>query len=102
MSQISGISGSAGLDAEPNAAQALLSIAAPPLAPNDDNFVAASEEDNLIALVENRPERGFPKASWLDAMPPEAFEAADSEPDHISSVNSDDNGLYRMFISVSP
>ncbi|CUX03094.1 MULTISPECIES: hypothetical protein [Agrobacterium] len=102
MSQISGISGSAGLDAEPNAAQALLSIAGPPLAPNDDNFVAASEEDNLIAPVENRPERGFPKASWLDAMPPEAFEAADSEPDHISSVNSDDNGLYRMFISVSP
>ncbi|MQB07056.1 hypothetical protein G6L16_017465 [Agrobacterium tumefaciens] len=102
MSQISGISGSVGLDAEPNAAQALLSIAAPPLAPNDDNFVAASEEDNLIAPVENRPERGFPKASWLDAMPPEAFEAADSEPDHISSVNSDDNGLYRMFISVSP
>ncbi|AHK03905.1 MULTISPECIES: hypothetical protein [Rhizobium/Agrobacterium group] len=102
MSQISGISGSAGLDAEPNAAQALLSIAAPPLAPNDDNFVAASEEDNLIAPVENRPERGFPKASWLDAMPPEAFEAADREPDHISSVNSDDNGLYRMFISVSP
>ncbi|NTA83002.1 hypothetical protein G6L13_21125 [Agrobacterium tumefaciens] len=102
MSQISGISGSAGLDAEPNAAQALLSIAAPPLAPNDDNFVAASEEDNLIAPVENRPERGFPKANWLDAMPPEAFEAADSEPNHISSVNSDDNGLYRMFISVSP
>ncbi len=102
MSQISGISGSAGLDAEPNAAQALLSIAAPPLAPNDDNFVAASEEDNLIAPVENRPERGFPKASWLDAMPPEAFEAADVEPNHISSVNSDDNGLYRMFISVSP
>lgn len=102
MSQISGISGSAGLDAEPNAAQALLSIAAPPLAPNDDNFVAASEEDNLIAPVENRPEIGFPKASWLDAMPPEAFEAADSEPDLISSVNSDDNGLYRMFISVSP
>jgi hypothetical protein len=102
MSDISGISGSAGHDAEPNAAQALLSMAAPPLVPDDAAFFAASEEDNLIDPVENRPERGFPKASWLDAMPPEAFEVAGSEPDHISSVNSDDNGLYRMFISVSP
>ena len=102
MSKISGISGSAGLDAEPNAAQALLSIAAPPLVPDNASFAATSEEDDLIAPVEDRSERGFPKASWLDAMPPEAFEAAGSEPDHISSVNSDDNGLYRMFISVSP
>lgn len=102
MSDISGISGSAGHDAEPNAAQTLLSMALPPLVPDDAAFSAASEEDNLIDPVENRPERGFPKASWLDAMPPDAFEAAAREPDHISSVNSDDNGLYRMFISVSP
>jgi hypothetical protein len=102
MSDISGISGSAGHDADPNAAQALLSMAAPPLVPDDATFVAADDEDHLIDPVENRPERGFPKASWLDAMPPEAFEAVGSEPDHISSVNSDDNGLYRMFISVSP
>ncbi|KJF75005.1 hypothetical protein [Agrobacterium arsenijevicii] len=102
MSDISGISGSAGHDAEPNAAQALLSMAAPPLVPDDATFVAAGDDDHLIDPVENRPERGFPKASWLDAMPPEAFEEAGSEPDHISSVNSDDNGLYRMFISVSP
>lgn len=101
MSDISGLSGSAGLDAEPNTAQALLSIAAPPLAPDNANFLAPGEDDDAHRSVEIRP-RSFPKASWLDAMPPEAMEVPVSEPDHISSVNSDDNGLYRMFIGVSP
>ena len=102
MSDISGLSGSAGLDAEPNTAQALLSIAAPPLAPDNANFLTPGEDDDIIDPVEIRPERSFPKASWLDAMPPEAMEVPVSEPDHISSVNSDDNGLYRMFIGASP
>ncbi|MCZ7465238.1 hypothetical protein [Rhizobium rhizogenes] len=102
MSDIPGLSGSAGLDAEPNTAQALLSIAAPPLAPDNASFLAPGEDDDTIDPAEIRPERSFPKASWLDAMPPEAMEVTVSEPDHISSVNSDDNGLYRMFIGVSP
>lgn len=102
MSDIPGLSGNAGLDAEPNAAQALLSMAAPPLVPDDAAFGAPDDEDSLITPVEIRPDRSFPKASWLDAMPPEAFDATADEPDHISSVNSDDNGLYRMFIGVSP
>ncbi len=99
MSDISGLSGSAVLDAEPNAAQALLSMAAPPLAPDNATFLTPGEDDEAVEI---RPERSFPKASWLDAMPPEAMEVPVSEPDHISSVNSDDNGLYRMFIGVSP
>lgn len=102
MTDISGLSGSAVYDTEPNAAQALLSMAAPPLVPDDAAFIAPAEEDNPIAPVEIQPARSLPKASWLDAMPPEAFETAPSDPDHISSVNSDDNGLYRMFIGISP
>ncbi|CDN94009.1 MULTISPECIES: hypothetical protein [Agrobacterium tumefaciens complex] len=102
MSDISGISGTASHDAEQNAAQTLLSMAAPSLVPDDVVFVAPVEEDNLIAPEDIRPERSFPKASWLDAMPPEALDQTVSDPDHISSVNSDDNGLYRMFIGVSP
>lgn len=102
MSDISGLSGSTGLDAEPNAAQALLSMAAPPLAPDNTTFLTPGEDDEAIDPVEIRPEKSFPKASWLDAMPPEAMEVPVSEPDRISSVNSDDNGLYRMFIGVSP
>ncbi|WCK04882.1 hypothetical protein [Agrobacterium tumefaciens] len=102
MTDISGLSGSLVYDNEPDAAQALLSMAAPPLVPDDAAFTAAGEEDQPIAAQDMQPERSLPKASWLDAMPPEAFEAATSDPDHISSVNSDDNGLYRMFIGVSP
>ncbi|MBB4404020.1 MULTISPECIES: hypothetical protein [Rhizobium/Agrobacterium group] len=102
MTDISGLSGNAVYDTEPNAAQALLSMAAPSLIPDDAAFTAPAEEDSLIDPVNIQPERKLPKASWLDAMPPEAFETAPSDPDHISSVNSDDNGLYRMFIGVSP
>lgn len=102
MTDISALSGGIIYDNEPDAAQALLSMAAPPLVPDDDDFTAIGDEDQPIAPVEMQPQRSLPKASWLDAMPPEAFEAATSDPDHISSVNSDDNGLYRMFIGVSP
>lgn len=103
MTDISGLPGSVIYDNEPDAAQALLSMAAPPpLAPDDAAFTVIDDEDRLNAAVEMQPKRSLPKASWLDAMPLEAFEAAPSDPDHISSVNSDDNGLYRMFIGVSP
>ncbi|MDH0615048.1 MULTISPECIES: hypothetical protein [unclassified Agrobacterium] len=102
MTDISGLPGSAAYDAEPNAAQALMSMAAPPLVPDEAVFAASGEEDTPTDPAATQPERSLPKASWLDAMPPEAFEAAAADPDHISSVNSDDNGLYRMFIGVSP
>jgi len=102
MTNISGLSGSVVYANEPDAAQALLSMAAPPLVPDDAAFAAAGDEDQPIAPAEMQLERRLPKASWLDAMPPEAFEDATSDPDHISSVNSDDNGLYRMFIGISP
>ncbi|MFK3777801.1 hypothetical protein [Agrobacterium sp. NPDC089420] len=102
MTDISGLPGSAVQDNEPNTPQTLLSLAVPPLAPDDAAFAAADSNDILPDPVDIRPDRSFPKASWLDAMPPEAFETAPGEADHISSVNSDENGLYRMFLGVSP
>lgn len=52
-------------------------------------------------------QEGHVSATWLDALA--ARDANDgtvahqhSDPYRIASVNSDDNGLYRMFIGVSP
>lgn len=41
-------------------------------------------------------------ASWLDALGSEYAEVREDRTDAISAVNSDDNGLYRMFRNVSP
>jgi hypothetical protein len=52
----------------------------------------------LDEMEDMRPKarvRLYPKASWLDALLPQPKAS-------ISSVNSDDNGLYRMFVGVSP
>lgn len=62
----------------------------------------------LDDLEDMRPKaqvRLYPKASWLDALlTQQAGRTDNSEPPRapISSVNSDDNGLYRMFVGVSP
>lgn len=65
-----------------------------------------SQDDDYI-LLQDIPEEhqkewnGIP-AIWLDAMPPEMYEEKVAVADEISAVNSDDNGLYRMFRSFSP
>ncbi|MCM2473579.1 hypothetical protein HGO38_08820 [Rhizobium sp. CG5] len=41
-------------------------------------------------------------ATWLDAMPADKYDRATPAKGEISAVNSDDNGLYRMFRSLSP
>lgn len=41
-------------------------------------------------------------ASWLDALGSDYAEPREDRSDAISAVNSDDNGLYRMFRNVSP
>lgn len=41
-------------------------------------------------------------ANFLDALPNPASAATARDADYISAVNSDDNGLYRMFLTVSP
>ena len=56
----------------------------------------------LLSYEVARTERLFPKASWLDALSGDAQKADAADADRISSVNSDDNGLYRMFIGISP
>lgn len=53
--------------------------------------------------VETGKERLYPKASWLDAMTSaEDDDGKGAELHRISQVNSDENGLYRMFVGVSP
>lgn len=90
--------GGNGHEAELDTTSALLAMAAPSTVPGDDVFA----EETVEEAPSLTPERGFPKASWLDALPSEAFETRRTEPARISSVNSDDNGLYRMFVGVSP
>ncbi len=41
-------------------------------------------------------------ASWLDALGSDYAEPREDRSDAIAAVNSDDNGLYRMFRNVSP
>lgn len=102
MTDIPGLPGGVLYDDEHNVARALLSMAAPPLVPDDATIAAAADEEQPMSTLQRRLERSLPIASWLDAMPPVSYEAPSSDADHISSVNSDDNGLYRMFIGVSP
>ena len=53
--------------------------------------------------VERGKERLYPKASWLDAMTlAEDDDGNEAAWHRIALVNSDENGLYRMFIGVSP
>jgi hypothetical protein len=78
------------------------SMAAAPFSVDEYSITPLDEMEDM------RPKarvRLYPKASWLDALLPQQATMADSlEPPKasISSVNSDDNGLYRMFVGVSP
>jgi hypothetical protein len=61
------------------------------------------ESDTFGIQKSNTRERLYPRASWLDALPADAaLPDGASAPAEISAVNSDDNGLYRMFIGISP
>lgn len=51
-----------------------------------------SEDDNWIRVP----------ANWLDAMPEDFYDRPQRDEDAISSVNSDEAGLYRMFRNFSP
>lgn len=58
------------------------------------------DDDDFAAPAEN-PEAHVP-ANWLDALGKDHSEPRADRSDEISAVNSDDNGLYRMFRNVSP
>lgn len=47
-------------------------------------------------------QKAYVPATWLDALGEDHSEPRPDRSDQISAVNSDDNGLYRMFRTVSP
>lgn len=47
-------------------------------------------------------QKAYVPATWLDALGRDHSEPSTDRSGQISSVNSDDNGLYRMFRNVSP
>lgn len=47
-------------------------------------------------------QKTYVPATWLDALGEGHSEPRSDRSDQISAVNSDDNGLYRMFRTVSP
>ncbi|MBC7313894.1 MAG: hypothetical protein H5U11_15515 [Rhizobium sp.] len=47
-------------------------------------------------------QKAYVPATWLDALGEGHSEPRPDRSDQISAVNSDDNGLYRMFRTVSP
>ncbi len=47
-------------------------------------------------------QKSYVPATWLDALGEAHSEPRPDRSDQISAVNSDDNGLYRMFRTVSP
>lgn len=61
---------------------------------------AWSDEEEYVAPEE--PKAAYVPANWLDAMALEHTESYVPPVDMISAVNSDDNGLYRMFRNISP
>ncbi|MBW8283823.1 MAG: hypothetical protein K0M55_09485 [Rhizobium sp.] len=58
----------------------------------------AEEESQVPAAAQ----KSYVPATWLDALGKDHSEPRPDSSDQISAVNSDDNGLYRMFRSVSP
>lgn len=86
-----------------DAMDAILSASAPTplLAPESYDAVPPLDLANQTNEKKVAP-RLFPKASWLDALSSDGNKPDASHAERISSVNSDDNGLYRMFIGVSP
>jgi hypothetical protein len=83
------------------ASDALFSVAPPPLAPASLNSPMEQFGDNPHQFEPTTSELAYAKASWLDAIP------VDDEPyfdelDGVTAINSDENGLYHMFIGVTP
>ena len=102
MSDVTGALAHNGTNTVADAMDAIFSASAPtpPLAP--ESYDSVPSLDPVSEPNDKKPvQRLFPKASWLDALSNDS-NMADTDAERISSVNSDDNGLYRMFIGVSP
>jgi hypothetical protein len=83
------------------ASDALFSVAPPPLAPVSLNSPMEQFGDAPHNFEPAPSEPAYAKASWLDAMPVDAEPYID-ELDGVAAINSDENGLYHMFIGVTP
>ena len=83
------------------ASDALFSVAPPPLAPVSLNSPMEQFGDAPHNFEPAPAEPAYAKASWLDAMPVDAEPYID-ELDGVAAINSDENGLYHMFIGVTP
>lgn len=59
------------------------------------------EMDQAVDLADDEPDPYVP-ANWLDALPRDRYEQPDVANDRIAAVNSDEAGLYRMFLNHSP
>lgn len=69
--------------------------------PTPSAAVGIQWDDDDLGAPEEVPEAHVP-ANWLDALGKDRAEPRTDRSDEISAVNSDDNGLYRMFRNVSP
>lgn len=67
------------------------------LGTGEENFYMLED----VPAEHNREWIGVP-AVWLDAMPDYMHEQPARSEDQIAAVNSDEAGLYRMFINHSP
>ncbi|NKN37173.1 hypothetical protein HFC70_12480 [Agrobacterium sp. a22-2] len=75
-----------------------LSPAAAPLGQGSSAWDESDQSDDADASGAGRRVA----ATWLDAMPAEKYDRTKPVKGEISAVNSDDNGLYRMFRNLSP
>lgn len=72
---------------------------------SDEDEFSITPLDDFEHMRPKAQVRLYPKASWLDALLAQQLtgtQVAEPPRPPISSVNSDDNGLYRMFVGVSP
>lgn len=67
----------------------------PSMAEDEDMPAFAQDIDGAVA-EKRRP------ATWLDALATDPDERPSRPGEAISAVNSDDAGLYRLFINLSP
>lgn len=84
------------------ASEALLSIGPPPMAPETLSAPDDMSNDQFDPSSNEQQELAYAKASWLDAMPVDQEYELSGEYLGIAAVNADENGLYRMFVGVSP
>ena len=70
--------------------------------PDTDTTLGIQWDDEEEPQAPATAQKAYVPATWLDALGEDHSEPRQDRSDQISAVNSDDNGLYRMFRTVSP